>query len=331
LAEPGQGQSGGLFLPGEGPEHCEGAACKAEPGQGQSGGLFPPGEGPEHCEGAACKAEPGREQSGGLFPPSPPRLALGISYRGAAYQGWQSQTSGQTVQDHLQRALSTFAAAPVTVHCAGRTDSGVHAVQQVVHLDPPVERDGFSWLRGTNRYLPSDIAVQWAVAVGRDFHARNSALGRHYRYLLLQSAARPSIESGAVGWVFRPLDEAAMRRAADLLIGEHDFSAFRSSECQSPTPIKTLRRIAVSRRGALWRFDFEANAFLHHMVRNLMGCLVAVGSGRRPAEWVAEVLASRDRDRAAPTFPPDGLYFVGPDYDPRHGIPTHNPAMDWLG
>jgi len=234
------------------------------------------------------------------------------------------------VQDRLEAALAAFADAPVGTVCAGRTDAGVHALNQVVHLETPVQREPFSWVRGTNRYLEPAIAVQWCVPVAPDFHARNSARGRRYRYVLLESPVRPSLEHGRCGWVFRPLDGQAMREAAAVLIGEHDFSAFRSSECQSPTPIKTLRTLDISRRGAYWRFDLDGSAFLHHMVRNIMGCLVAVGTGARPAGWMAEVLASRSREAAAPTFAPDGLYFAGPYYDPRHGIPDHTPAMDWV-
>ena len=258
------------------------------------------------------------------------RIALGIAYRGTAYLGWQSQPGGRTVQDKLEKALSTFADRSITTLCAGRTDTGVHGLNQVVHLDSPVERDRFSWVRGTNRYLPADIAVQWCEPVSTSFHARNSARSRRYRYLLLESAVRPALESGQVGWVFRPLDGLAMQQAAALLIGEHDFSSFRSSECQAASPVKTLYEIAISRRGAYWRFDFHGNAFLHHMIRNIMGCLVAVGSGRQRPEWMADVVAARSRDAAAPTFAPDGLYFVGPQYDPVHHIPEHAPAMDWF-
>jgi len=258
------------------------------------------------------------------------RLALGIAYRGSAYQGWQSQPGGRTVQDRLEAALASFADTPITTHCAGRTDAGVHAANQVVHLDAPVEREPFSWVRGTNRYLPADIAVQWCRPVSAAFHARNAARGRRYTYVLLESAVRPALETGLVGWVFRPLDGEAMRAAASHLIGEHDFSSFRSSECQSPTPVKTLRSIAIARCGAYWRFDFDGNAFLHHMVRNLMGCLVAVGQGLHAPGWMAEVLAAKNRDAAAPTFPPDGLYFAGPYYDASHGIPERTPAFDWL-
>jgi tRNA pseudouridine38-40 synthase len=258
------------------------------------------------------------------------RIALGVAYRGSAYQGWQSQPGGRTVQDQLEAALSAFADTPVTTLCAGRTDAGVHALNQVVHLDAPVEREVFSWVRGTNRYLPADIAVQWCAPVGEAFHARNSARGRRYAYLLLESPTRPALEAGFAGWVFRPLDGDAMRAAATHLIGEHDFSSFRSSECQSPTPVKTLRSIGIEKKGAYWRFDFDGNAFLHHMVRNLMGCLVSVGQGLHAPGWMAEVLAARSRDAAAPTFAPDGLYFGGPYYDAAHGIPERTSAFDWL-
>ncbi len=262
--------------------------------------------------------------------PAHPRLALGIAWRGTDYLGWQSQPGGRTVQDQLERALSRFADRPVAVWCAGRTDTGVHGLNQVVHLDAPVERDPFSWVRGSNRYLPHDIAVQWCRPVPAGFHARNHARGRRYAYLLLESPVRPALEVGAVGWVFRPLDGQAMQRAAAHVLGEHDFSSFRSSQCQAASPVKTLRQLTVSRRGAYWRIEFDGSAFLHHMVRNLMGCLVAVGSGRRPPDWLAEVLAARSRDAAAPTFSADGLYFVGPYYDPALGLPEHTPAMDWL-
>jgi tRNA pseudouridine38-40 synthase len=258
------------------------------------------------------------------------RLALGVAYRGQAYAGWQSQPGGNTVQDYLESALSQFAAAPIRTSCAGRTDAGVHGLNQVVHLDAPVEREQFSWVRGTNRYLPPDIAVQWCREVGDDFHARNSARGRRYAYVLLESPVRPALERGAVGWVFRPLRAEVMREAAEVLVGEHDFSSFRSAECQAASPVKQLRAVSVNRHGAYWRFDFDGSAFLHHMVRNIMGCLVAIGSGQRPADWMREVLAARSRDAAAPTFAAAGLYFVGPYYDASLNLPTHTPAIDWL-
>jgi tRNA pseudouridine38-40 synthase len=259
------------------------------------------------------------------------RLALGVAYRGSGYVGWQSQAEGHTVQDALEKALSTFAATPVRAMCAGRTDTGVHALQQVVHIDAPVQRDPSAWVRGTNTYLPDDIAVQWCVPVSHEFHARGSARARTYRYVCLESPVRPALSTGLVGWVYRPLNLAAMQQAAMALVGEHDFSSFRSSQCQSPTPVKHLMRIDIVQRTPHWHFEFEANAFLHHMVRNLMGVLVAVGQGRETPSWAAEVLAARRRDAAAPTFAPDGLYFVGPRYDERHAIPSlSTQALDWF-
>ena len=258
------------------------------------------------------------------------RVVLGVAYRGQAYQGWQSQPGGQTVQDQLERALARFVDQPVRTVCAGRTDTGVHALNQVVHLDTEVIREPQSWLRGTNRFLPGDIALQWCRITDETFHARYSAIGRRYVYVLLESAIRPAVEAGSVGWSFRPLAGDAMRSAAQLLIGEHDFSAFRSAECQAASPVKTMRSIAISKRGAYWRFEFDASAFLHHMVRNLMGCLVAVGAGTRDTAWLGGVLASRQRQLAAATYLADGLYFAGPYYDAVHAIPDRTAAMDWL-
>jgi tRNA pseudouridine38-40 synthase len=258
------------------------------------------------------------------------RIALGIAYCGHAYHGWQSQFGGGTVQDEVEAALTRFADVPVATVCAGRTDAGVHALNQVVHVDAPVEREAFSWVRGCNRYLPADIAVQWCRPVAASFHARNGALGRRYTYLLLESPVRPALETGLAGWVFRPLDGDAMRSAASHLIGEHDFSSFRSADCQAMSPVKRLNQIAIRRRGSYWRFEFDGVAFLHHMVRNIMGCLVAVGQGNRAPDWLTAVLAARDRAAAAPTFSPAGLYFCGPYYDAAHAIPEHTPAFDWL-
>ena len=262
------------------------------------------------------------------------RIALGVCYRGSAYHGWQSQPGGLTVQDRLEEALTRFLDLPrasVRTVCAGRTDAGVHALNQVVHLDADAVREAFSWVRGSNRFLPDDIAVQWAQPVDDEFHARYGALGRRYRYRLIESAARPGLASGLAGWTHRRLDETALREAAAVLVGEHDFSAFRSAECQAASPVRLLRSIGIERRGACWRFDFDANAFLHHMVRNLMGALVAVGSGRRDAGWLQGVLASRRRELAAPTFAAAGLYFRGPYYDARHAIPEAAAEDDWLG
>jgi tRNA pseudouridine38-40 synthase len=260
------------------------------------------------------------------------RIALGISYDGQAYEGWQSQPSGRTVQDRLETALARFCATDsrVSAMCAGRTDAGVHALMQVVHFDTPLEREEFSWVRGTNVFLPSDIAVQWARHVPASFHARASATSRRYAYVLLESPVRPSVDAGRVGWVFRPLDEERLRDAASLLVGRHDFTSFRASSCQAKSPVKTMERVDVHRRGAYWRFEFEADAFLHHMIRNIMGCLVQVGQGLQPPQWISQVLEARSRDAAAPTFSPDGLYFLGPVYDAAWKLPDRTPAYDWI-
>jgi tRNA pseudouridine38-40 synthase len=258
------------------------------------------------------------------------RLALGISYNGQAYEGWQSQPSGRTVQDRLEHALTRFAAQPVTTVCAGRTDAGVHGLMQVVHFDTALKREDFSWVRGTNRFLPPDIAVQWAQPVPDAFHSRACATARRYAYVVLESPVRPSVDAGRVGWVFRPLDQAAMQEAASLLIGQHDFTSFRASACQAKSPIKTMSRAEISRRGAYWRFEFQADAFLHHMIRNIMGCLLQVGQGHQEPQWMGQVLAARDRDAAAPTFSPDGLYFLGPVYGPEWNLPSRTAAYDWL-
>ena len=258
------------------------------------------------------------------------RLALGISYNGQAYEGWQSQLSGRTVQDRLEHALGEFAAQPISTVCAGRTDAGVHGLMQVVHFDTPLEREEFSWVRGTNRFLPPDIAVQWARPVPDAFHSRACATSRRYAYVVLESPVRPSIDAGRVGWIFRPLDDSAMRDAAALLLGQHDFTSFRASACQAKSPVKTLKRIDITRRGAYWRIEFEADAFLHHMIRNIMGCLLAIGQGHQPPRWMSQVLAARDRDAAAPTFSPDGLYFMGPVYGPEWNLPSRTAAYDWL-
>ena len=258
------------------------------------------------------------------------RIALGVSYNGQAYQGWQSQTSGQTIQDHLELALGKLAAQRVSTVCAGRTDAGVHGLMQVVHFDTNLQRDTNSWVRGTNAYLPKDIAVQWAVSTSDAFHCRACATSRRYAYVLLESPVRPSVDAGRVGWAFRPLAQEAMQTAASYLIGEHDFTSFRASQCQALSPVKTMLSINIAKRGAYWRIEFEANAFLHHMIRNVMGCLVEIGQGKKPPEWMLDVLAARDRRAAAPTFSPDGLYFLGPRYAPEWNMPERTPAYDAL-
>jgi len=256
------------------------------------------------------------------------RIALGVRYNGQAYQGWQSQASGQTVQDKLEQALGRFTGERISTLCAGRTDSGVHALLQVVHFDSTRERDLYSWVRGTNANLPRDIAVQWARFPGPEFHCRASALSRRYAYVLLESPVRPSLETGRVGWTFRPLDAQALQQGAAYLLGEHDFTSFRASQCQALSPVKTMRAIDLHKRGAYWYLEFEANAFLHHMIRNIVGCLVQVGQGHKPPQWISEVLAARSRRAAAPTFSPDGLYFLGPRYAAHWDMPESASAYD---
>ena len=249
------------------------------------------------------------------------RFALAVEYSGLAFCGFQSQPSGCGVQDALQRALGEIAGHPVTVTAAGRTDAGVHAVSQIVHFETEATRPDTAWVRGVNTHLPAAVAVLWAQPVADDFHARFAASARHYTYLLLARAERPALLAGYAGWYHQPLDVAAMRAAAGSLLGTHDFSAFRAAGCQAKSPVKTLARSDVTQQGPFIRFDFSANAFLHHMVRNIVGALVYVGAGRQPRAWLAELLAGCDRTRAAPTFAADGLYLAGADYDARFGLP----------
>jgi len=254
------------------------------------------------------------------------RIALGVQYDGSSWRGWQTQPGGGTVQDALEGALQRFTLTPIRTLCAGRTDAGVHATEQVVHFDTALERDLFSWVRGVNAFLPPSIAVRWSAQVpGNDsaqpFHARFSAVSRTYRYLIYNHPVRSALYAGRVGWVFRPLNLEPMRKAAALLIGTHDFSAFRAAECQAKTPIKTMQAITIEREGCLIALTLTANAFLHHMVRNIVGSLIVVGNGNQPPEWLGEVLAGRDRSRAAPTFMPDGLYLAHIGYDARWGLP----------
>jgi len=245
------------------------------------------------------------------------RIALGLEYDGAAFHGWQSQPGGNTVQDALEQALGQVAGEAVRVVCAGRTDAGVHALAQVAHFDTHALRPDGAWVRGTNAHLPQQVAVRWAQPVDAGFHARFSARSRSYRYLLYNHPVRPALDHGRVGWCHRPLDVAAMKSAACHLLGEQDFSAFRAAECQAKSPLKTLHRAEVLRQGDMVLFEFCASAFLQHMVRNLVGALVAVGKGRYPPDWIAELLTARDRSRAAPTFSPAGLYFAGVEYESR--------------
>lgn len=249
------------------------------------------------------------------------RIALGVEYDGSRYCGWQSQADGQTVQDMLQHALSQIAGEPISIIAAGRTDTGVHALEQVVHFDTQAVRPLTAWVRGVNAVLPASIAVRWAHPVPDEFHARFSAHGRSYRYLLINRSTRPAILAGKAGWFHAPLDLAAMQTAAQCLVGVHDFSAFRAAQCQAKSPVKHLHQLDIRREGEMLIFDVSAGAFLHHMVRNIVGCLVYVGKGKYSPDWLAEVLGSRERSLAAPTFAPDGLYLRRIQYDARWGLP----------
>jgi len=248
------------------------------------------------------------------------RIALGLEYDGAAFCGWQTQPSGCGVQDHVQAALSRFADEPLEVTAAGRTDTGVHAAAQVIHFDTNARRE--DWVRGPNAHLPPAVRAHWAKPVPDDFHARYSAVSRTYRYLLLDAPVAPALLRTRVGWYHRPLDVARMQEGAQRLVGSQDFSAFRDAQCQAKSPIRDLHEAQVERRGNLIVFTFRANAFLHHMIRNVVGSLVYVGAGKHEPGWIAELIAGRDRSKAAPTFAPDGLYLAAIEYDPAFELPA---------
>ena len=249
------------------------------------------------------------------------RFAIGIEYDGRSGCGWQTQASHCGIQDHLQRALGAIAGHAVEVVAAGRTDAGVHALRMVAHFDTDAERPLNAWVRGANSGLPAGIAVQWARPVDREFHARFSAEERCYRYLLLNHPVRPAVLAGQCGWHHMPLGVEPMRAAAGHLIGKYDFSAFRAAECQAPSPVKEVREITVVRQRDFLILDFRADGFLHHMVRNIVGALIRVGDGREEPAWIRQLLAGRDRSRAAPTFMPDGLYLADVRYADRWSLP----------
>lgn len=261
------------------------------------------------------------------------RIVLGVQYDGIPWHGWQTQLSGNTVQDRLELALKKFALTDIATTCAGRTDTGVHAIEQVVHFDTEVSREPFSWVRGVNTFLPASIVVRWACEVPFDpvdeFHARFSATARTYRYLLYNHPVRSPLLAGKAGWAFRPLEIDRMRAAAGHLIGTHDFSAFRSAECQAKSPVKIMHDISIEQHGDLFVISLRANAFLHHMVRNIVGALIYAGQGQQPSEWLKEVLDGRDRTVAAPTFMPDGLYLAKIEYDPKWGLPQESGKTAW--
>ncbi len=256
------------------------------------------------------------------------RYALGVEYDGSGYYGWQRQPECLSIQEALESALTGIASEPISVIAAGRTDRGVHACGQVVHFDTQAQRPLTAWVRGVNALLPSGIAVLWAHPVEPEFHARFSAHSRSYQYLLLNHPVRPALMAGKLGWYHHRLDLDRMRQGAQFLLGQHDFSAFRAAECQAKTPLKTLLQADVMQYGPVFRFSFKADAFLQHMVRNMVGALVAVGHGNEAPSWILELLKSRNRTLAAPTFSPDGLYLTGVGYEAHWHLPQHTSRCD---
>jgi tRNA pseudouridine38-40 synthase len=255
------------------------------------------------------------------------RIAIGVEYDGRAFHGWETQRQGRTVQQVLEAALARVADAPVRTVCAGRTDARVHALGQVAHFDTQAVRSARSWAMGANANLPHDVSVLWAQPMDDAFHARFCAVSRSYRYVLLNREVRPAALHGRVAWECRPLDAALMARAARSLLGEHDFSAFRAAGCQARSAVRTVHRLDVWREGDFVLLEVRANAFLQHMVRNLAGVLIAIGSGRQPVDWAVQVLTGRDRRRGGVTAPPEGLYLTGVEYPPHFAVPCLSPRF----
>ena len=253
------------------------------------------------------------------------KIALGVEYDGTDFSGWQIQPEQRTVQGSLYQALNAISNHSSKVVAAGRTDSGVHALQQVAHFEIEAKRSERSWILGLNTNLPDDMNITWAREVDDDFSARFSALSRSYRYLILNRISRSAIHSNKMWWVFSPLDVKRMQAAADLLVGHHDFSAFRAKLCQAHSPLKTIEYIKITQQGDCIAIDVKAQSFLHHMVRNLVGVLVPIGERRKPVEWASEVLESRDRGQGGITSPPEGLYFINVDYPEQYNLPTVSP------
>lgn len=250
------------------------------------------------------------------------RIALGVEYDGTDFAGWQIQPKQRTVQGCLQEAISTVANESISIVAAGRTDSGVHALNQVVHFDTTAVRSERNWILGLNANLPRDINVVWSREVDEDFSARFTAVRRHYRYLILNRVSRTAIHDDRMWWVFKSLDIEKMQQAADILVGHHDFSAFRAKECQANSPIKTLERLQVSKQGDCIAIDVTAQSFLHHMVRNLVGVLVPIGQGEKPVSWAKYVLDSKDRAKGGITSPPQGLFFIDVEYPAQYSLST---------
>ncbi len=249
------------------------------------------------------------------------RIAIGIEYDGSAFWGWQTQPEGVTVQGVLESAIAHIAEHPVRLHAAGRTDTGVHALAQVAHFDTLTMRPQTAWVRGVNAYLPDSVRVLWAQPVPEEFHARFSATRRSYQYWLMNTPVAPAIQRLQLGWYHQPLSLQSMQQAIQYLLGEHDFSAFRASECQAKTPVKTMHEAYVVKEGDSFVFKFSADAFLHHQIRNMVGALIYVGNGKHPPEFIAELLNQRDRTLSPPTFSPNGLYLTAVQYDSRWCLP----------
>ncbi|OGT46906.1 MAG: tRNA pseudouridine(38-40) synthase TruA [Gammaproteobacteria bacterium RIFCSPHIGHO2_12_FULL_41_15] len=249
------------------------------------------------------------------------RMALGVRYDGTAYHGWQRQDGLKTVQGELERALGAIADHPINLVCAGRTDSGVHATAQVVHFNTEVERTDYSWIFGANSNMAKDISVSWAQKVDMEFHARFSATYRRYRYIIYNHPTRPAIMRHSVTWYHRPLNEQKMQEAANFLLGEHDFSSFRGANCQANSPIRKIENITVTRHHYLVIVDVLANAFLHHMIRNIVGVLLPIGEGQRPVSWMPEILALKNRQEGGATAVPNGLYLVEVGYPSHYNLP----------
>ncbi|WP_230473025.1 tRNA pseudouridine(38-40) synthase TruA [Enterobacillus tribolii] len=258
------------------------------------------------------------------------KIALGIEYDGSRYAGWQRQQEVPSVQQCLETALTTVANEPITVFCAGRTDAGVHATGQVVHFETAMTRQDAAWTMGVNANLPKDIAVRWMKTVSEDFHARFSATARRYRYVIYNHRYRPAILQQGVTHFYHPLDADSMQRAGQALLGENDFTSFRAAQCQSRTPWRNVSHLRVSRHGAYVVVDIKANAFVHHMVRNIVGSLMEVGCGNQPETWIAELLAARDRTAAAATAKAEGLYLVAVDYPAAFALPQTPPGPLFL-
>lgn len=258
------------------------------------------------------------------------RIALVLEYDGSQYHGWQAQTGLHTVQQAVEHALSRVADSPISVVCAGRTDTGVHATNQVIHFDCDKVRSIRAWIHGANSFLPKDVCVKWGKELSEEFHARYSATARRYRYVIYNCAIRPALLRSNVTWQYRQLDHRLMHQAAQVLLGENDFTSFRSVECQSNTPMRNIHKLQVSRMGDLVVIDITANAFLHHMVRNIAGVLIAVGSGKHPVAWVDEVLKAKDRRLGAETAPAYGLYLVQVTYPQEFSILQSGPGPTFL-